>query len=151
MKSLIILTAFTAILSAQPVQKPAPEKPATSTAPADRALSDDEVLKLSLANSQIEVLRSKYDIVALEKKYKEFQAEVAQIAARQEVIVKAACASVGVSEADIKTGGCGLSLGLDTTGKAINGQDGKPIVSRVWREVKKPQMAALPTVEKPNK
>lgn len=151
MKLTIILTAFTAILAAQPAQKPAPEKPATIAAPSERALTDDEVLKLSLANSQIEVLRAKFGIEELEKKYKEWQAAVAQIAARQEVIVKAACTSVGVAEADIPNGGCGLSLGVDTTGKALNGQDGKPLASRVWKEVKKPQMAALPAVEKPNK
>jgi hypothetical protein len=150
MKTFLILTAFSAIsVAAQPAQKSvaAEEKVATQSALTERALTDDEVLKLSLANSQMEVLKAQFGIAELEKKYREFQEKAAPIVARQEAIIKPACVSVGVAEEKIKSGECQVSLGIGADGIPLTGADGKPIPSKVTHA--KPQgVPQFPVVEK---
>lgn len=144
---LILIAALAATAFAQEAKVAAPK----ATPPAishERLFTSDEVEKLTLVSAQIEVLRARFKVDELEAKYKEFQAELVPIAAKQEAILKAACTAIGVSEEKMKSGGCGISLGVDATGKAINGQDGKPVASRVWVvDTPKSPVAGLPAIE----
>lgn len=142
----LILLAATAALMFGQEAKVAPAKASAPTISSERPFTSDEVEKLTLATAQIEVLRARFKVDDLEAKYKEFQQEVGPIAAKQEAILKAACTSVGVPEEKIKTGGCGISMGVDATGKPINGSDGKQVASRVWLNPE--AKLALPAVEK---
>lgn len=131
MKLFVMFAAAVALFGQEAKVAPVP----AGSVPAmvsERTLSQDEVEKLTLVSAQIEVLRARFKIEEIEAKYKDFQEQLGPIAAKQEVIVKAACTSVGVSEEKMKAGGCGISLGVDATGKSVNGQDGKPVLSRVW-------------------
>lgn len=147
MKLFVLIAATAALTFAQDAKVTAPKEPLRPTT--ERLFTTDEVEKLTLYNAQLEVLRSRFKIDEMEKTYKEFQEAVAPISAKQQGVLSIACGSVGVSEDKIKAGGCGVSIGVDATGKPINGADGKPVLSRVWA-VAEPTKNALnfPAVEK---
>lgn len=133
MKLMFLTVAFAALTFGQAAAKAeATKAPLPADIPKERLLTIDEITKLVTVNAQIEVLRKRFNMDELEQKAKEFQAELAVIAARQSPVITGACASVGISEEDAKKGMCGLNVGIDAIGKVINGQDGKPLMSRVW-------------------
>lgn len=135
MKAIFVFALLYGLLQAQDV-KPAPQNlpaiPSAIASPSEREFTPEEIEKLTLYNAQIEVLRARYKMDDVESQTKKFNEEAGAIAIKQEVIVKAACIKVGVPEQRIRTGGCGVSLGVDATGKPVNGQDGKQIPSKVW-------------------
>lgn len=147
MKTLLCFAAFAALITAQD-KKPAAEPPQAIAAPTERPFTEDEVAKLSLAQSQMQVLRDRFHIDDLEKTFRDFQAEASVIAARQEAVVRAACLSIGVPEAQIKTGVCQPTFGIDATGKPIMGQDGKPVPNVVRRVPQQGQTPVLPAADK---
>ena len=112
---LMIVAALAALSVFGQDAKVAPD--AKSAVPTERALSEVEVLKLKLATSQIENLQKDYKI-------SEYQEKVQPIAAEQRRVAVAACASVGVAEANVERE-CGLSFG--------KGPDGKELMPRVWK------------------
>ncbi len=142
----LLLTAALAAFSlcAQVASKPEPIS--VSAVPSERDLTPSEIKDLTLANAQIEVLRARFKVDDLESKIKEFQAAIGPIYAAQEALAKGFCLSVGVPEDKIKTGGCGLSVGVDAAGQALKGQDGKAIPSKVWAV--KAQSPVMPSAEK---
>lgn len=95
----------------------------------DRTLTAEESLKLQLTQARIQHLQDKYKIA-------EYQAEVQAVIAEQQSVFAAACKSVGIPEDKVATE-CRLNTGVDADGKPIAGPDGKPVASRVWREVAK--------------
>lgn len=132
MRLLLLCAAFAASMFAQDakISTPPPVQPGLEKK--ELFFTPEEIEKLTLVSAQMEILKTRFKVEDLEAKYKEYQAELAPVAARQEAILKAKCQAVGVSEERMKTGGCGISLGVDATGKPINGQDGKPVPSKVW-------------------
>lgn len=144
---LILIWAITLTAFGQEAKVVPPKATAPPVIASERLFPADEVEKLTLASAQIEVLRARFKVEELEAKYKEFQAAVAPIAAKQEAILKSACTIVGVSEENMKAGRCGISLGVDAMGNPVNGPDGKQLASKVWA---KPAETALnlPVVEK---
>lgn len=100
--------------------------PAGPPAPAtERPLSENEILKLKLAQSQIQVLRDKYKI-------DEYQKEVGPISQSQMSVAQDACLSVGVAKDKLQTE-CGLQTGFDGDGKPLTGPDGKSAEPKVWK------------------
>lgn len=106
----------------------APIAPDVKTS-SERALSENELLKLQLTQAKIELLQKKYDTEG-------FQKEVKPLSDEQQAIFQAACESVGVPKD--KMAECRLQTGLDEHGKQAIGPDGKPVEAKVWREVAKP-------------
>lgn len=141
MFKLILLAATAAFVNAQSDKV---DPPKAQTAPLERKFTDDEIKSLSLYVAQLQVIRDKDKAEDLEKQYRQYQTDIAPIAAKQKAIVKAACVAVGVPEAAVETGECGVAFGLDPAGNPINGPDGKPVESKVWHVV--PKTPATPLI-----
>ena len=140
---LFVLAAMAALMNAQaPVAaKPEATVPKASTAPLERKFTPEEIEKLSLYGAQFQVIRNQHKADELEKNYREFQTDIAPIAAKQRAIVEAACAEIGVPKEKVDAGECGVTFGIGPDGKPINGADGKPVESKVWRMIKTPPVA----------
>lgn len=129
---LFLLVAASAALTFAQEAKVAPEKAPLAPTPKEIIFTAEEIEKLTLVGAQLEVLQGRFKVDELEAKFKEFQAAIAPIAAKQQAILNAKCGELGLTEENIKAGKCMFSLGVDSTGKVIKGQDGKPLASRVW-------------------
>lgn len=129
---LILFAALAAVMFGQDAKIAAPQggTPAPST---ERPLSENEILKLKLAQTQIQVLKDKFKI-------EDFNKEVTPIQQSQMSVAQDACLSVGVAKDKLQTE-CGLVTGFDGDGKQLTGPDGKPLEPKVWKivpaEVKK--------------
>lgn len=129
MKSLFLIIGMAGVAFSQGVTSKVEVKDPIS-APSERPLTSDELLKLQLTQARIQNLQTKYKLA-------EYQTEVQSFATEQQAIYVAACKSIGLSDANIKAGECRLDTGVDSDGKPTMGPDGKPLAPRVWREVAK--------------
>lgn len=102
------------------------QPPATPTAaPSERMLTEADLLKYQVSALQIDRLRKIYKI-------DEFNEKVQPYSSDQQAWYVATCKSIGLTDEQIKAQECGVNVGIDLDGKPITGQDGKPVVSRVW-------------------
>lgn len=125
---LMLIAALAATMYGQ-AAKVEPPKNTAPQAATDRALTENEVLKLKLSQAQIELLQKDFRI-------KEYQEKLTPLSQEQVSIAHAACLSVGVPEAKILLGQpdneCGINLGVGPDGSPVLGPDGKPVAPKVW-------------------
>lgn len=127
---LMLIAALVATMYGQEAAKmEAPKGTAAQSAPTERHLTENEVLKLKLSQAQIQLLQKDYKI-------EEYQSKLKPLSEEQVSIAKSACLSVGVPEAKILLGSpeneCGINMGVGPDGNPVMGPDGKPQVARVW-------------------
>lgn len=141
MKALTLFAASAVLMITAFAQdaKMSPTAPAGPTQATERALSENEVLKLQLSIANAQLLQDKYRI-------QEYQKEIQSISDEQEKIFFEACKSVGVPADKIKTE-CQVTTGMGPDGKPVMGQDGKPMQGKVWWN--KP--APVPVIADPKK
>lgn len=124
MKNLLLLAAAAAMTMMGQDAKVASVPTAPTAAPAERSLSESEVLKIRLSMAQVQLLQDKY-------KLQDYQKEVKPLLDEQESIVTTACLSVGIPADKVKTE-CAINTGVDGDGKPLMNPDGKPVQGKVW-------------------
>ena len=130
MKTLVVLASLAAsTMFAQDAKMVSKDAPPT-VAPADRPLTEAEVLKWQNAGLNITLLLKEYKIDDYLKAVEPHQR------AKQE-LAEAACASIGVPKDKVQSE-CGFSDGTGPDGKPLMGADGKPTPAHVWRIVASP-------------
>lgn len=138
MKLFVCFAALAATMFAQDAKvSSAPASPAP--AQTERLLTTEEGLKVENSILRISLAEQKYKLA-------EYRTEIAPDMATQEEVLSAACLSVGVPKAELKTN-CGIA-GFGPDGKQAIDKDGKPIPRKVWYA--KPQLVNAAEVLKPN-
>lgn len=135
---LILFAALAAITFGQDAKVSAPQA-SPSAVTTERLLTIEEGLKVENSILRISLAEQKYKLT-------EYRTEIAPDMATQEEVLSAACLSVGVPKAELKTN-CGIA-GFGPDGKQAIDKDGKPIPRKVWYA--KPQLVNAAEVLKPN-
>jgi hypothetical protein len=129
MKLMILAAVATLTMIGQTVTSPsvnakvAPEMKAPQ--PAERALTETEVLKLRADMAEISKLQTAY-------KLGEYQQKVQPKFADEEEVFTKACESIGIAKEKAHAE-CSLNIGLDDDGNPILDATGKPVKPRVWK------------------